>query len=252
MISKLKKAVPNDDLLAQALAAYPATQLPGYWAALEANCVQWAIDLSNSEFWRRAREELEKWRQDYHSHAKVSLLTTAGLPNFVHKSSASVKNKLMRRLQDRKPLFINEQDAIPGFGDLVRIRIVCSYLDGVEFIAKKIVDLAASSGLEPTLERQGSLNGYFAQHVNCAKSQVFRLGGAEKLVVVGFEVQIATEFATRMWDATHALYEADRVRDVDPSGWQWDASDPRFLAHQLGHMMHLADGLLVQLRNGQH
>ena len=62
------------------------------------------------------------------------------------------------------------------------------------------------------------------------------------------EIQVATELSTTVWDTTHTLYEVSRDSDEVPEDWQWSPKDPRFISRQLGHMIHLADGLLVQLR----
>lgn len=97
-------------------------------------------------------------------------------------------------------------------------------------------------------ERQGRLEGYFAQHVNITQDVMYRSAGVPTQARVVCEIQLATDFATKMWDATHPFYEQDREGERDPAAWQWVPSDPRFIANQLGHMMHLADGLLVQLR----
>jgi len=97
--------------------------------------------------------------------------------------------------------------------------------------------------------RQGSLQGYFAQHIGIRQPVLYRVGGVATAVEIECEIQIATTLATRMWDASHPVYETVRQEDVESREWQWKPSDPRFLSNQLGHMLHLADGLLVQLRN---
>jgi hypothetical protein len=45
---------------------------------------------------------------------------------------------------------------IPRLGDLVRTHVACRYIDGVEFLANKIFDLAEEMKLRPTLERDES------------------------------------------------------------------------------------------------
>ena len=71
------------------------------------------------------------------------------------------------------------------------------------------------------------------------------------MATINCEIQLASELATRVWDASHPLYEDARTRSASPEEWQWKPTDPHFIANQLGHMIHLADGLLVQLRDTQ-
>ena len=103
--------------------------------------------------------------------------------------------------------------------------------------------------MSPSRSRKGSIEGYFAQHVDFKETLLFRFGGQNQTAEITCEVQIASEMATRMWDASHPFYEAARVEEGQPQDWQWKAGDKRFIANELGHMIHLADGLLVQLRN---
>jgi len=100
-----------------------------------------------------------------------------------------------------------------------------------------------------SLSREGRIEGYFAQHITFEQSVILRIAGHEQIATLKCEIQLASELATRIWDASHPLYEDARIRRNSPSEWQWTPDDPRFIANQLGHMIHLADGLLVQLRD---
>jgi hypothetical protein len=77
---------------------------------------------------------------------------------------------------------------------------------------------------------------------------VFRANAKQVLAPVGVEIQIATMLSSQMWEASHPFYEDDRVADEESDLWQWQPNTPRFVARQLGHTLHLADGLLSQLR----
>lgn len=138
---------------------------------------------------------------------------------------------------------------MPCLNDLVRTRVECQFLDGVEFFADCLEQLATELGILATREREGRLQGYFAQHFCFEHPVYFRFGGSEEPVRILCEVQIATALATRVWEESHRTYEDWRIRDDQAEEWQWQPTDPRFIARQLGHMIHLADGLLVQLRN---
>ena len=77
----------------------------------------------------------------------------------------------------------------------------------------------------------------------------FRFGGQPISCDVTCEVQIATALATHVWENSHGLYENTRVNLEKSEDWQWNPRDPRFLSRQLGHMIHLADGMFCNLRD---
>ncbi len=62
---------------------------------------------------------------------------------------------------------------------------------------------------------------------------------------------MATQLATVIWNAGHNVYSKWRDREESSGEWQWQPRDPRFIARQLGHLLHLADGLLVQIRDAE-
>jgi hypothetical protein len=230
----------------------PEVRLPGFWTNVAENCARWAEELSVGPFWSRAKERLDQWRTEYRATSQADLLTQPGLPNFMSKPEKSIRGKLFRRCNEGRDYIekaiAQEGPPLPRLGDLVRTRVVCRYIDGVEFLATKLEELAADMELSPSRRREGRLEGYFAQHLTVSQQAIFRLGGHGQLADVVSEVQIASEMATRMWDAAHPLYESVRGAANDPEDWQWKPDDPRFISNQLGHMIHLADGLLVQLR----
>ena len=89
---------------------------------------------------------------------------------------------------------------------------------------------------------------YFAQHLNFSCDVLYRFGGGAEAGQVTCEVQLATALSTAVWETTHRIYESTRETEEAPEDWQWNPGDPRFVSRQLGHMIHLADGLLVQSR----
>ena len=228
------------------------TAIPGYWETIASNCAQWAKDLSVGGFWAEATKSLDQWRTEYRQQNGTNLLISPGLPLFCGKEADRIKGKPFRRCRDRADYLDKAIPVagapIPRIGDLVRTRIVCGYIDGVEFLTSKLHDLADEMKLKPQRRREGRIEGYFAQHLAIDADVIFRFAGASELTKIVCEVQVASELATRMWDAAHPVYEFSREEEDRPEAWQWDPTDPRFIANQLGHMIHLADGLLVQLR----
>lgn len=239
-------------LLEKLVAVRRELALPGYWTSLEANCHQWAKDITVSKFWAEAAELLPTWSSDYRSLHGDALLAYQSLPPFVGKPAARCRDKLCQWLrnasQPAEALVPAKGPPIPRLNDLVRTRVSCKYLDGVQFLANRLVGLAKRHGLKHEWHRRGLLQGYFAQHVTIELPVIFRFAGAVEAAPITCEIQLATVLATRIWETSHSIYESARSHDDEPSQWQWDPDDPRFVSRQLGHVIHLADGLLVQLR----
>lgn len=230
----------------------PDFAVPGYWDMLEQNCNQWAKDITAGYFWEEVKRNLPQWRIEYQSKTKSNLLANPNLPIFIAKPKNSIINKLFRHHKKTKSLeniIPLHEKPIPIIGDIVRTRINCPYIDGVEFLATKLHSLSIKNGLNGKLEKQGKIQGYFAQHLNFHHEVNYREGGHGTLTKISCEIQIASTMATHMWEASHQLYEVIRSESIAPESWQWKPDDPRFISNQLGHMIHLADGLLVQLRD---
>lgn len=244
--------VPEDpavEWMADCKNAHPQTGSPDYWSIIESNVIQWAKDLTVSSFWSDTGRELDKWRTDYRAATGSTLLSQPRLPDFTPKTIESILNKLQRKYPNDKltDAFVGPYP-IPRIGDMVRVRLTCSYLDGVEFLANKLMELAKSTGTIAVHEKQGKIEGYYAQHINISQDVMLKVAGAIALVRVDCEIQIATDMSTKMWDTSHGLYERVRGQPTEAESWQWKHSDPRFISNQLGHLVHLVDGLLIQLR----
>jgi hypothetical protein len=225
---------------------------PGFWQNIDVNSRQWAADISVGFFWAEVNRRLPDWHAEYKTLTGSDLISGLELGGFVHKSTKSILNKLSRyELKNELIKYIpTEGPPIPQIGDLVRTRIKCQYIDGVEFLSSKIEILGIELTVSPSRERQGKIEGYFAQHINILHDVTYREAGFGRLAKISCEIQIASSLASQMWETSHPLCE--RVRSEtqsSPENWQWTPNDPRFIANQLGHMLHLADGLLVQLRD---
>ena len=139
MAGQTAKKLPEDEFFSALAIKRPELVLPGYWDTLGTNCDQWAAELTVSPFWRQATTELPRWRQEFRDKQAAELLSQSELPKFQGKSVVSIRSKLWRRGRT-KSTFVDEAFSaagapIPALPDLVRTRIVCRYLDGVEFLA---------------------------------------------------------------------------------------------------------------------
>ena len=232
---------------------FPEVALSGYWENLEQNCERWAREVTVSDFWLAVSAQLPGWRTGFRAKYQGDLLSGVKLPDFVGKGAARMSEKVsMSCAKDAAKatkLFPEDCGAVPRLKDLVRTRVSCRFIEGVQYMAEKLVELAESEGLAAVRSPQGKLRGYFAQHVTFPYAVTYRAGGVNRTVEATVEIQVATELSTTVWDATHTIYEDARSGKDDPAEWQWSPRDPRFVSRQLGHMIHLADGLLSQLRD---
>ncbi len=238
--------------------ARSTTLQPGYWDLLAENSNQWAKEVSISPFWEAAKTELPKWSAEFYARTGGPLLPTLGLPSFVGKGAEGIRSKSHRnslsayrkkKISDWAGLWPQSGPSVPDINDLVRVRIETSYLDGVQFLADKLERLASNKSVPCKAAPQGKLEGYFAYHLYFKHAFLFRVLGEGDKIQIECEIQIATTLSTRVWDVSHGGYELWREEPGSAADWQWNPKDPRFIARQLGHMIHLADGLLVQLRD---
>ena len=246
-------AKPETDWLAKLAEIRSELSIPNYLGVLAKNGEIWAQEISVGPFWNTANNRLTQWRTEYRSLVGSDLLPQPDLPDFENKSESSIREKIVRLCKNNQEnlssIIAKDGPPIPKLNDIVRTRVACRFIDGVEFLAEKLIEVGAETNCNTKLSREGRIEGYFSQHITFEQSVILRLAGHEQMATVNCEIQLASELATRIWDASHPLYEDARMQRNAPAEWQWKPTDPRFIANQLGHMIHLADGLLVQLRD---
>src|SRR5712691_4361486 len=146
MVTRTRPDLTEEDWLRALAALRSEVRLPGFWANLAENCARWAEELSVGPFWSEARQRLDQWRTEYRADTHADLLSQLGLSHFTSKPEASIRDKLYRHCkQDAdylKKAIAKDGPPIPRLGDLVRTRIPCRYIDGVEFLANRLMALA--------------------------------------------------------------------------------------------------------------
>jgi hypothetical protein len=229
--------------------AIPTTAIPGYWGSLQQNAETWAHEISGAPFWVDAKRLVSKWSDENYAKRQCALLGHGGLPNFTGKKLPRLQEKVLGEVSRGKiaTLYPDGGARVPRISDLVRVRIPTLYLDGVAFLSGKLKAHLNSNGMEVQERTEARLAGYYASHLYFTHTSLFRFTKPEPVPVM-CEIQIATELSTTIWERTHGSYELARVANNDGNDWQWNPDDPRFIAAQLAHMIHLADGLVVQLR----
>src|SRR5438445_874796 len=178
MVIRTAAHLTQDDWLRELGKLRPEVLLPGFWTNLAEISERWADEISVGPFWTEAKRRLDQWRTEYRATTNGDLLSETTLPDFVSKAKSNIRDKLFRHCrQDPEYLqkaIAKEGPPIPRIGDLVRTRIACRYIDGVEFLATKILALAQEMKLSPTRRREGRIEGYFAQHITVHQEVIFR------------------------------------------------------------------------------
>ena len=232
----------------------PELTVPGIWTCLEENCCQWASEVDVSPFWKAVIDRQPAWSNEFTQQTAGGLLMSAELPKFLGKGEERIRSKSFDCARDRdshtpRKIWPVGGPPVPMLNDLVRTRVVCQFVDGVEFLSEKLDLLATELGIPHSRFREGRLEGYFAQHFYFDQNVFFRFNRTVNPTTIKCEVQVATGLATTIQAQVHTVYSKWRGQREKRDDWQWNPKDPRYIARQLGHMMHLADGLLVQLRD---
>lgn len=230
------------------------TNVAGYWETLEANSADWAHEVSACRLWRAASDAAPNWTKEYR-RLHGGDLVRGEWPQFVGKGAVRIREKTYQKIQNASDpraevnKLFDEPAPVPRLEDLVRVRINCSLLDGVPFLISRLSSLAKEMGYIAEVEAKGNIRGYFAQHLLFRTPVHFMMNKQQISYNLTCEVQVATALASHVWELSHAFYEESRTTAEEPADWQWAPSDPRFLSRQLGHMIHLADGLFCMLRD---
>src|SRR5689334_6306805 len=121
-------------------AIQPALKLPGYWETLNINCLNWADEVTVSQFWRTAREREPDWSRQFKQANSGNLLArNTGIPGFSAKETPRIKEKIVsfcggrKRGYDPHKVWDKERAPVPILNDLVRTRVECQFMDGVQF-----------------------------------------------------------------------------------------------------------------------
>lgn len=228
--------------------------VPGYWTRLATNAATWAREVSGQPFWVSLQAEADKWSREYFNRTGHALRTTAKVADFEGKGEERIREKVLsevaRAKAKGKPKLSHlypDGTSVPTVNDLVRVRLQTTFLDGVDFLAEKLRAHLAEHRIEADKAAESRFSGYYAMHLYFPYEVLYRPSNVKASITC--EIQIATELATTIWHRTHATYEYARTSNADTRAWQWQSEDERFIAAQLAHMIHLADGLVVQLRD---
>jgi hypothetical protein len=236
--------------------------LKRFWSSIQSqyeNTAKWLVaQVKASDFWVRLPAQLrEAGAQFRKENPGYELLARGASPDLDQKTWTSFFEKTYRiNYQDnesfpRPPIKTQHRWILPDnwfttVHDIVRTNIVVRYFDGVKRVTDAITDLALELSLPDSIgDPQGRLDGYYAMHVSVP--MVLKID--REPATVHLEIQVYTQTQDALRSLTHELYVAERMRELESVGHTtgppaWNAEDRRFVPNYLGHLLHLADGLL--------
>jgi hypothetical protein len=210
-------------------------------------------------FFLGADEFLSEACLEYDAAGPFGLLMGKNEIQLVTKPFDSVINKSYRKniaFNDRYPRAPREGWLVPdnwfsSLDDLIRGTIVTKYIDGPEFLSKRLTDLAKRLSLDSLVSSRESDSGYYAYHFSLKMPvQVAQIDMTPIDLVTSVEIQITTQLQEILRKLTHGLYEELRIDPRhDKRAWKWDFGSSRFQASYLGHTLHMLEGMIVQLKN---
>ena len=139
------------------------------------------------------------------------------------------------------------EESFQRVNDLIRTTIVCKYVDGPRFLAKKIDDYAKSLSLDCSYYSQQKDEGYYAYHFYVEiPIQIATLKYDPYDTKLSVEIQLTTQLQEVLYKITHQHYERNRhIRKNDPSSWKWEVSSSRFKSGYLSHTLHLLEAIIL-------
>src|SRR5262249_43347940 len=137
--------------------------------------------------------------------------------------------------------WVSPYDSLQRLDDVVRARIVCKYLDGPEFLASRLKDLALEAGVGCDFRSRELDAGYYSHHLYFDVDAENIGRGFETIQTRNrIELQVTTQLQDVLMSLTHRFYEKDRLKLTRPERpWRWDYTTARFKGAYLGHTLHL-------------
>jgi len=219
-----------------------------------------------SEYWIKLCKSLKEFEAEYRTSTGYPLL----MPNFklelgikpyesfliktYRKNILENKNWPNPPEPTKKWILPNSPSTwYPKINDIARTLIVVKYLDGVEFLANKLLELAEDVSIKSERHYVVTDDGYYAVHIYLTQDfEVPKLDWDTEEIKLKIEIQIMTQLQEVIRQLLHKYYEKERLKlktthkEID---WRWNYKSDKFRASYIGHMLHYIEGVIVELRD---
>ena len=138
--------------------------------------------------------------------------------------------------------------------DIVRTLFVVKYLDGVEYLARKVQEIAEDHSLKTDFQFEAKPEGYYAAHLYILYPlQIPGIEWDTESRPIWIELQITTQLQEVIRALLHLHYEQNRAIEREDSAirWEWDYRSDEFAANYLGHILHYIEGMIMEVRQRQ-
>ena len=223
-----------------------------------------AEQLQSHPFWVELKANIQNWDALYRQETpNVEALFSGSFEQQAKlncKTWSSAYNKAYRKNVLKNPNWPNSPDGdwvsagtwFNTIGDILRTTLSTRYIDGVQFLAKRLVSLAEKHGLECRNQLQATPEGYYAGHVDIGFDFLIEdLSRTDIQSKVYVEFQITTQLKQVVKELLHSFYESDRLKS-EKDVWQWDYRAPLFDANYLGHVVHYLEAQILKVRERNH
>ncbi len=135
--------------------------------------------------------------------------------------------------------------------DIVRTCFVAKYLDGVRFLVDSLETMSKNHGLSCRNYFVSGEDGYYAAHLYIRREfEIPRMTFDTDMIEIEIELQVTTQLQDVIRRLLHIHYETRREQHDAPEGqWQWDYKSDEFATNYLGHILHYAEGMIVEVRD---
>ncbi len=220
-------------------------------------------DFSNSTFWKTLLSELGNYDQAFYAEKRYRLFISPNPEAALEKKDYSSfllktfrKNVIENRNWPDPPQsgwILPPTNWYSRVNDIVRTRLVVKYLDGIEFLLKRIRQLAADNSLSLSVDYEARQEGYYAVHAYVAPEfDIPRQDWTTVKVPVQIEIQVTTQLQEVICRLLHKYYESRRVANTPETvPWQWNFRSEEFSANYLGHILHYLEAMILEIREKQ-
>lgn len=215
-------------------------------------------DFENNEFWTTLLENLPGIEQEYQMKTSYNLFINMTPPEILMKPFDSFLLKTFRKniiTNDNYPEAPKGGWILPdnwylSINDTIRTSFVVKYLDGVEFLIKKLEEFSMNRCIDMECVYEAKEEGYYAAHFYIINN--YEVPGEKwdtKRIDCKIELQITTQLQEVIKRLLHKYYVSNRRKiKKDDRKWQWNYRSEEFAANYLGHILHYVEGMIMDIR----
>lgn len=212
----------------------------------------------SSNFWTELKKEWGNINQEYYAKTHFHLFAEEVTEVFIKPYDSMVdktfrKNVVLNNNWPNEPEkgWIDPSYPFEKLNDLLRTTIIVKYLDGAEFVLKKIEELALKNNYNFRCDYEAKDKGYYAIHAYISPTfEIQNLFWDTENKKIQVEIQITTQIQDTIKKLTHEYYEKRRSKITnDELTWQWNYKSDEFALNYMGHILHYLEGMIMEIRD---